>query len=342
MTYRSTQTLALSDELNQARKVINRIKPPYEGRQRMKIAIIGTGHVGSTIAYALVLKGLCDHLVLASRNLAKAHGDELDLQHTLAFCERAMVIESAPLEAVGSSDILVVTASMPLSGHMTARMELGPANVHLFRQLIPLLARNNPDAILIVITNPVDVLTYLATQISDFPVSRIIGIGTLVDSARFRSFLSIEQQIHPDDLRAYILGEHGPNQFPLFSTASMGSEHIDDNPSHRDIFNAVYNAGFDVYNAKGYTNFAIATATCEVIRAIVYDSHRTLPLSTYLDDWLGIQDNCFSIPVVVGRRGVIRHLHPCLNRSEKKALEKAAKRIKAQINRLLLPEDGLR
>jgi L-lactate dehydrogenase len=308
----------------------------------MKIAVIGSGHVGSTIAYTVVLKGLCDHLVLASRNLAKAHGDALDLQHTLAFCERAILIDSAALEDVRESDIVVVTASMPLSRHMTSRMELGPANVQLFRQLIPLLARNNPEAIFIIITNPVDILTYLATRISGFPASRIIGIGTLVDSARFRSLLSVEQQIHPDDLRAYILGEHGPNQFPLFSTASAGSEHIDDNPSHRDIFNAVYNAGFDVYNAKGYTNFAIAAATCEVIRAIVYDSHRTLPLSTYLDDWLGIQDNCFSIPVVVGRRGVIRHLHPDMNRSEKKALEKAAKQIKAQIDALLLPEDGLR
>jgi L-lactate dehydrogenase len=260
----------------------------------MKIAVIGSGHVGSTIAYTVVLKGLCDHLVLASRNLAKAHGDALDLQHTLAFCERAILIDSAALEDVRESDIVVVTASMPLSRHMTSRMELGPANVQLFRQLIPLLARNNPEAIFIIITNPVDILTYLATRISGFPASRIIGIGTLVDSARFRSLLSVEQQIHPDDLRAYILGEHGPNQFPLFSTASAGSEHIDDNPSHRDIFNAVYNAGFDVYNAKGYTNFAIAAATCEVIRAIVYDSHRTLPLSTYLDDWLGIQDNCSS------------------------------------------------
>lgn len=307
----------------------------------MKIAIIGTGHVGSAVAYALVLKGYCDHLVLASRNFAKADGDALDLQHALAFCERTMFIESALLEDVRGSDILVITASMPLSKQMTSRLELGPANVQLFRQLIPMLAHNNPGAILLIITNPVDILTYLATKISGFPPSKIIGVGTLVDSARFRSLLSIEEQIHPDDLRAYILGEHGPNQFPLFSTASMGSEHIDDNPSHRDIFNAVYNAGFDVYNAKGYTNFAIATATCEVIRAIVHDSHRTLPLSTYLEDWLGIQDNCFSIPVVVAKEGIIRHLHPYLNRVEKKALEKAAKQIRAQIDTLLLPEDHL-
>jgi len=307
----------------------------------MKIAIIGTGHVGSATAYALVLKGLCDHLVLAGRNLAKAQGDALDLQHTLAFCERAMIIESAAFEEVVDSDILVVTASMPTSSPMSSRLELGPANVGLFRQLIPMLARNNPDAILLVITNPVDIMTYLATQISGFPSARIMGIGTLVDSARFRSLLSVEQQIHPDDLRAYILGEHGANQFPLFSTASAGSEPIDDNPSHRAIFNAVYNAGFDVYNAKGYTNYAIAAAACEVIRAIVYDSRRTIPLSTYLDDWLGIRDNCFSIPVVVGRRGIIRHLHPDLNRPEKKELEKAARLIKDQIDRLLLPEDSL-
>lgn len=306
----------------------------------MKIVIIGTGHVGSTIAYALVLKGLCKQLILANRNITKARGDAFDLQHTLAFCDRPMLIESSHIENVKDCDILVMTASVPFSGAMKTRMELGPANVNLFKELIPVLAVNNPQSIFIVITNPVEVMTYLTTELSGFPASRIMGIGTLVDSARFRSLLSRMEQIHPVDLRAYILGEHGPNQFPVFSNASAGSEQIADNRPHRLIFKAVNNAGYEVHKLKGYTNFAIATAACEVIQAIVYDDHRTMPLTTYFTEWQGIKKNCFSIPVVVGRAGVTRHLHPDLNRLEKKALETTAKSVKANINLLLYPEGG--
>lgn len=306
----------------------------------MKIAIIGTGNVGSTIAYALVLKGLCNHLVLANRNVTKAQGDTLDLQHALTFCERAMLIESSAIGKVSDSDILVITSSVPLTGKMSSRMELGPVNVELFRRLIPDLAHNNPRAIFIIISNPVDILTYLVNQLIAIPASKIMGVGTLVDSARFRALLSVQEQIHPDDLRAYILGEHGPSQFPVFSNASAGSEQIVDNPAHRKLFNEVSNAGFEVVKLKGYTNYAIATAACEVIRAIVFDSHRTMPISTYFKEWQGIEDNCFSIPVVVGRAGIIRHLHPDLNHAERKALEKTAQIVKSHAIRLLCSEAG--
>ena len=301
----------------------------------MKIAIIGTGHVGSSLAYAIVLKGLGNHLVLANRNVTKAQGDALDLQHTLSFCERPMVIESRAMDDVSDSDILVITASVQEKSRMTDRMQLGPANVTIFRQIIPLLAEKNPQAIFIIITNPVDVLTYLATQLSGFLPSRIMGIGTLVDSARFRVLLSAEERIHPDDLRAYILGEHGPNQFPVFSNAFAGSERIADNVAHRRVFQEVNYAGFDVYNLKGYTNYAIATAACEVIKTIVYDDHRTMPLSTYFTEWNGIENNCFSIPVVVGRSGIIRHLHPELNRQEKNALAETARSMKEHVSALI-------
>ena len=301
----------------------------------MKIAIIGTGHVGSSIAFAMVLKGLCSHLVLAGRNMTKGQGDALDLQHTLAFCERPIIIEASTIEKVQDCDIIVITASIKTQDQVTSRMELGVANVKLFRQMIPILAQNNPRSIFVVITNPVDVLTYLVTQLSGFPSSKIIGVGTLVDSARFRTLLSAQEKIHPDDLRAYILGEHGPNQFPVFSNAFAGSERISDAPSNRRIFQEVNQAGFDVYELKGYTNYAIAAAACEVIKTIVYDDHRTMPLSTFFYEWQGIENNCFSIPVVLGRAGIIRYLHPELNDQEKIALKKTAKSMRENIDSLL-------
>jgi L-lactate dehydrogenase len=304
----------------------------------LKIAIIGTGHVGSSLAYALVLKGLGNHLLLANRDVTKAQGNTLDLQHTLSFCEHSMVIESSAIDDVTGSDILVITASVQGKERMTDRMELGAANVMLFQKIIPSLIQKNPQAIVIIITNPVDVMTYLTTQLAGLPPSRIMGIGTLVDSARFRVLLSAEEHIHPDDLRAYILGEHGTNQFPVFSNAFVGSEQIADNTTHRRVFNEVNHAGFNVYNLKGYTNYAIATAACEVIKTIVYDDHRTMPLSTCFTEWSGIKDNCFSIPVVVGRAGIIRHLHPELNRLEKDALAETARSMKEHITTLIYPE----
>lgn len=302
----------------------------------MKIAIIGTGRVGSSIAYALVLKQFCEHLVIAGRNYNKAKGDVLDLQHTLAFCSRFMQIEACTNEQVINADLIVVTASVAVEDQvLTTRMQLGEKNSVLFRQLIPTLAANNPNAILIIVTNPVDVMTYAASKLSGFLANRVVGIGTLVDSARFRTLLSQELNIHPDDLRTYILGEHGPNQFPILSSAEAGGERIRDTPRHRELFNQVIEAGFEVYRLKGYTDRAIATATCMVIEAVVFDQNRTMPLSTMFHEWMGIRDNCFSIPVVVGRNGITRHLHPEMNGDEQESLQNAAAAIKTAIVSLI-------
>lgn len=304
----------------------------------MKVAIIGTGRVGSTLAYALVLKQVCDHLVIAGRTFEKAMGDALDLQHSLAFCPRPMHIDGCSNEQVKNADIVVVTASAAIEGQvLTSRLQLGESNTALFKELIPVLAANNPNAILLVVTNPVDAMTYLAYKLSGFSANRVMGVGTLVDSARFRAMLSQQEHIHPGDLRAYILGEHGSNQFPILSSAEAGGEPLRDTPAHRQLFAQVTEAGFDVYRLKGYTNHAIATATCMVIEAIVYDECRTMPLATWFDDWMGVRDNCFSIPVVVGRNGVIRHLQPSLDAGERLALQAAAEAIK-QTMISLVPE----
>lgn len=302
----------------------------------MKIAIIGTGRVGSTLAYALVSKQVCDHLVIAGRTFDKAHGDALDLQHTLSFCSRPMRIEACTNEQVKDADIVVITASSSTPGQIfSSRLQLGSKNTAVFRELIPVLAANNPNALLIIITNPVDVMTYAAGKLSGFPQSRVMGIGTLVDSARFRFLLSQEEHIHTDDLRTYILGEHGPNQLPILSSAHVGGELIRETPVHRQLFQQVTEAGFEVCRLKGYTNYAIASATCMVIEAIAFDQYRTMPLATRFDEWMGFKNNCFSIPVVVGRSGIIRHLYPEMNRQEREALNSAAKAVKEAIVSLI-------
>lgn len=302
----------------------------------MKVAIIGVGHVSSTLAYALVLKHFCDHLVISSRSYEKALGDVLDLQHTLAFCEHQMTIEAAVHGEVINADIIVIAASVTINPNgFSSRLQLASNNIPMFRELIPPLAANNPKAVLIVVTNPVDIMTFAAYKLSGFPAHRVMGVGTLVDSARFRSMLSQQEKIHPDDLRTYILGEHGPNQFPLLSNAQTGGELIGDTESHRKIFSEVVQAGFDVFRLKGYTNYAVATAASVLIQSIVFDEHRTLPVITPFEQWSGVEKSCFSIPVVVGRIGIIRHLHPVLSTSEHETLQTIAATVTDSIATLV-------
>lgn len=307
----------------------------------MKIAIVGTGKVGSTLAYCLVLKQLCEYLVISGRTSGMAWGDALDLRHALAFCPRPMQVDGCTNGEVSDCDIVVVTASVPSLAGSSSRMDLGLGNVAVFRKLIPMLAANNPKALFLILTNPVDVMTFAAQQFSGFAPERVMGVGTLVDSARFRAMLSHELNIHPQDLRTYVLGEHGPNQFPVLGNAMAGGERLGNTPQNRQIFEQVMNAGLEVYQYKGYTNHAIATAASMVIESIVYDENRTLPLSIHFDEWMGIQDNCFSIPVVVGRKGVVRALRPELDEAELLALQKAATAVKAGIQDLL-PDSKLR
>lgn len=293
----------------------------------MKIAIAGLGRVGSAIAYTIVLQGLATELWLANRDHAKALGEAADLRHSLAFCARPMQITGCALEDLSDCELIVITASAPMRAAMTDRQELATANIALCKQLIPLLVRHNPQALLLLVANPVDLLTYQATLLSGFPAQRVFGVGTLVDSGRFKVALSRLEQIHPDDLHAYILGEHSANQFPVFSQAVVGCASIADNETHRALFTEIIQAGLDVHHLKGFTNYAIASATCKVISAIVYDEHRTLPLSTFFTEWCGIHHNCFSIPVVVGAEGIVRHLHPQLNAREQQDLQTIAAAI---------------
>lgn len=290
----------------------------------MKISIIGIGRVGSTLAYTTVMKGLCDELVLHNHNLSVALGDAYDLQHALPFLHRQMWVHSGEMDETSHSDIIAVCASVPMTRDMSSRMELLAGNVALFDELIPALAVRSPEAKFVIVSNPVDILTYLTIKLSGFPPARVMGISTLMDSARYRSMLSAELSIHPDDLRAYILGEHGPNQFPALSVAEVGGEKIEDNAAHRNMFEMAVKAGFDVFRFKGHTNYAVAMAAAYAVEAIAFDTHRTMPLSVLIDGYLGITDVCLSIPVVVGANGIVRVMHPELNQQETEALRRAA------------------
>lgn len=297
----------------------------------MKVSILGLGHVGNTLAYTLVTQGLVDELVLVSRNLEKAEGEALDLLHAEGLIDSQVQVRAGAIEDTAGSDILVLTFSVPLDPSFSSRLEFGSGNRVLFEALLPALAEKSPEALLLVVTNPVDVMTYHAIEMSGFPDQRVFGTGTLIDSARFRTLLSREQGIHPDDVRAYILGEHGDAQFPLFSGAMAGGLSIADTPRARELFEAASQAGYEVVKRKGYTSYAIAQAAAMAIETIGSNALRTMPLSVRIRGYLGVQDVCLSLPVVLGRNGVERVLYPELNEEERQAFLRGAEQVREGI-----------
>jgi L-lactate dehydrogenase len=298
----------------------------------MKISIIGSGNVGSTLAYALVLQGLAQDLVLVDRSVERARGDALDLTHALSFQESFGRVRSGSVEDSAGSGLIVLTLSVPFRPPMKNRADLAAGNRPVFADLVPRLAALSPQAIVLVVSNPVDTMTWWALQDSGFPENRVFGVGTLVDSARFRMELSQHYGIHPNDLRAYVLGEHGPSQFAAMSVASAGGELIEDRALARELLERQEASAHAIVADKGYTNFAIASATAMVVDTIVHDRKRTIPVSVKLNDYFGVSGVCLSVPCVIGAGGVERILKPNLDPGEQTLFRRCAETVTAQMH----------
>lgn len=301
-------------------------------RLSSKITIVGPGAVGMVVAYTLMLRQLAREIVLIGNDRAKAEGEAMDLMHAQAFLHAPVKISAGELKDAVDSECVVICASVPTPESITDRNELARGNALLMSELLPGIAQVAPDCKIIMVSNPVDTLTWLALQYTGFPPERVMGMGTLVDSIRFRELLSEMLDIHPDDLRAYILGEHGEHQFPAMSVAQAGGEKIDDTPQRRALHEKAKGLGIDVFRLKGNTCYAIGLATIYVLESILMDEKRTMPLSVKIDGYLGVSDVCLSIPVVVGRNGIERYIHPDLNEQETQCFRDAAQAMRAVID----------
>ena len=294
-----------------------------------KVSIIGAGHVGSSLAFALVTRELCDRIVLVNRTRETAAGHAADLNHAAAFVPRAIHVDAGEVDDTSGSDVVVLTNSVPPpDGDLQDRMELLRGNVELYRQWVPGLAEANPSAVFVVVTNPVDPLTQITWRLSGLPARQVIGTGTIIDSLRYRSYLSDTLGIHADDIRAYILGEHGDAQFPLLSMSTTGGETLDGDRRAEALFEKTRGAGLEVYRLKGYTDFAIAMATTTIIESVIRDSRHTLPVSTLVDDFHGVGEVFLSLPAVIGAGGVCRLLHPRMSDGEVERWRAAAAKVK--------------
>ena len=294
-------------------------------RDRFKVSIIGCGNVGATMAYAMLLDGTPTDLTIVDINANKAHGLLLDLEHSLSFTPFTQLESSGDMSACEGSSLVVITAGARQKEGET-RLDLIAKNRAIFEDIIPKITQAAPDAILLVVTNPVDVLTYEAIKLSGFSKNRVIGSGTLLDTARFQFHISEQLKVHPNSINAFILGEHGDSSFPVYSAADVAGKPLMDIAQFTDAvaekcLKDTKEAAYRIIHDQGYTCYSISTAVLQIMRAIFENSHRVFPLSTLIDDYHGFSDVCLSVPCVLGSNGIEQQIHIPLNEEEQKYLK---------------------
>ncbi len=295
-----------------------------------KIAIVGAGSVGASAAYALVISGLVSEIVLVDINRYRAEGEAMDLAHGAAFT-KPINIHVGNYKDCLDADIIIFAAGANQKPGET-RLDLVHKNIQVLRDTLPEIIDPKGDTILLMVSNPVDVLTYAALRFSGLPPERVLGSGTVLDSSRFRHLISEHCKVEPRNIHAYVIGEHGDSEVLLWSRASIAGLSVGEFcrlrnipcPDQDDITCKVRNAAYEVIHRKGATYYAIGLAVRRVCESILRDENSILTVSGLIDGIYGITDICFSLPSVVNRSGRVAVLPVPLDDVEKRALQKSA------------------
>ena len=313
-------------------------------RKPTRVAVVGAGFVGATFAYALLLSGLASEIVLIDANQAKAEGEAMDLNHAVPLARPAQVWAGTYADCAGAAITVVTAGSAQRPGE--TRLDLTARNTEIFRQIIPQVAQNNPGGILLIATNPVDVLTYASQKFSGLPPKQVIGSGTILDTARFRYLLSQHFGVDARSVHAYIIGEHGDSEVPVWSLANIAGMRIPDfcalngydcnSPDLDDIFRQTRDAAYQIIQRKSATYYAIGSGLLRIAEAILRDQNTVLSISSLIEDYYGINGVCLSLPTIVDDGGAERYLRLELSPKETEGLQSSAAVLKSTIASLHL------
>ena len=297
-----------------------------------RIAIIGCGHVGTTCAYSLLQSRLCREIVLIDEAENLVRGEALDLQQSVPLGMPVKIFAGDYKDAAASS-IVVLTVGAPVK-FTGSRLDLLAANIEVLRACLKKLRAENFSGVLLLATNPVDILTHVAQKESGLPVSQVIGSGTLIDTERFRFILGESLNVDARSVEAAIIGEHGDSSVAAWSSVLVGGAPLaffpgaEALPSQVDLLAKVRRAGPEIFALKGNTCFAIAACVMRICEAILRDERSVLVVSTLLNGQYGLHDVCLSTPCVIGKSGVERVLELRLDKAEQEALEHSAKTLR--------------
>lgn len=300
-----------------------------------KVAIVGCGFVGSSIAFSLMQKGIYSELVLIDANHAKAEGEALDLSHGLPYTA-AMDIYAGDYKDAADCSLIIITAGANQKPGET-RLDLIGKNVAILKSIIPQITATDFEGILMIVSNPVDVLTYAAQRISGYPAHRVIGSGTVLDTARLKYILGRHLDVDSRSVHAVIIGEHGDSELAVWSGANVSGidlnhfceirGHFQHEESMQRIYEDVRDSAYEIIKRKGATYYGIAMAVARIAECIVKDEEAVLPISVILDGEYGLSGLALSIPSVVGVHGVEKVLEIPLNAKEDEALHSSARQL---------------
>jgi L-lactate dehydrogenase len=307
-----------------------------------RVAVVGVGHVGATFAYALLLSGLAAEIVLIDVDRARAEGEAMDLNHTVPFAHATRIWAGDWADCAGAA-VTVIAAGVN-QGPGETRLDLLARNAAIFRAVVPEVVRHNPTGLLLIATNPVDVLTYESWRLAGLPAERVIGSGTILDTARFRYLLSRHFAVDARSVHAFIIGEHGDSEVPAWSLANIAGVRLPafcaangvpyDRAALDALFRQTRDAAYQIIARKGATYYAVAAGLMRIVEAILRDQRTVLSVSSLLTGQYGLDDVCLSLPAIVGRRGVVRLLQLELAAEEVHGLRRSAGLLKETIAQL--------
>lgn len=307
-----------------------------------KAAMIGCGFVGSASAFALMQSGLFSELVLIDANHDKAEGEAMDIAHGLPFAGQ-MKIYAGDYDDIVDAAVIIVTAGAAQKPGET-RLDLVNKNVNIFKSIIPEIAKRNYKGILLIVANPVDILTYTAVKLSGLPENRVIGSGTVLDTARLKYALGEHLEVDSRSVHSFIIGEHGDSEIVAWSSTNVSGIPVNDFCELRGHFNHeeamhriaddVKNSAYDIIEKKGATYYGIAMSVKRICECIMRDEKSILPISSMMHGEYGISDICLSMPTVVGREGVETRVPIQLNEQEESALSASAEQLSKVVAQL--------
>jgi L-lactate dehydrogenase len=300
----------------------------------IRIAIVGgAGAVGATAAYAIMISGLAAEIVLIDVNQRRVEGEAMDLAQGAPFV-RPVVVRSGTYADCRGAQVVVITAGASQKPGET-RLDLVNRNIEIFRGIVPQIAEAAPDSILLVVANPVDILTHAAWKLSGFPPHRVIGSGTVLDTARLRTLIGAQLRVDPRGVHAYVIGEHGDSEVVVWSRAMVAGMTIGDfcarrgatceREMEREIAEQVRRAAYEIIARKGATYYAIGLGVRHIIEAILRDQNSVLTVSTLMTGQLGVSDIFLSLPSILNRNGIDCVLTPDLDEAEAAAFQRSAR-----------------
>lgn len=307
-----------------------------------KVGLIGTGMVGTSFAYSLMQQGTANELVLIDADRSRAEGEMMDLNHGMAFV-RPMIIRTGDYPDLADADVVVITAGVNQKPGQS-RLELLATNCGIFSEIVPKVLKVNPNAIFVVGTNPVDILTHTTAKIVGLDSGRVIGTGTALDTARFRYMLGAHYGVDPRSVHAYIIGEHGDSELPLWSLANIGGVGLTDfigaNGQGYDqlkldgIFDQTRNAAYEIIKRKRATYYAIGLGLLSIVETVLRNQHTVMTVSSPLTGQYGVSDVSISLPAIIGREGIEKVIDLPISSQERELFIKSAQTLKDHVSEI--------